>query len=222
MTAFEALYGREPPTLLDYEPRTSPIAAVNDLLSNRTTMLHQLRSNLLRAQQRMSQQTNLHRSDTEFAIDDWVLLHLQPYRQHSMRPRYSPKLAKRYYGPFRITERIGKVAYRLALPLTARIHDIFHVSLLKRCCGQPPFYNIEWPDSFSRFHPLLLPDYVVDTRTIQRQENLISQARVVWKGQDLASSTWEDVTDLVSDYPDFNLEVEVPIERGVMLHQEVT
>ncbi|CAM8902612.1 unnamed protein product [Rhodiola kirilowii] len=55
MTPFEAVYGREPPHLLDYEPRTSPIAAVDDLLSNQTAMLEHLRHNLLCAQQWMTQ-----------------------------------------------------------------------------------------------------------------------------------------------------------------------
>ncbi|WVZ61953.1 hypothetical protein U9M48_011758 [Paspalum notatum var. saurae] len=45
------------------------------------------------------------------------------------------KLAPRYVGPFKISEKCGPVAYRLELPpRLAAVHDIFHVSQLKKCC----------------------------------------------------------------------------------------
>lgn len=48
-----------------------------------------------------------------------------------MPSRMHPKLVARYYGPFKVVQRVGEVAFKLSLPNTARIHPVFHVSQLK-------------------------------------------------------------------------------------------
>ena len=53
----------------------------------------------------------------------------------SQRP--NKKLDHKQYGPFSVLERIGSHAYRLALPETMKIHDVFHVSLLKKYVPNP-------------------------------------------------------------------------------------
>lgn len=71
------------------------------------------------------------RRKISFNVGDWVLVKLQPYRQHSLPLRKNQKLGMRYFGPFEISQRIGSVAYKLILPEHTRIHSVFHVSLLK-------------------------------------------------------------------------------------------
>lgn len=61
------------------------------------------------------------RKDYTFSVGDQVLLKLQPYTQSSIANRPYPKLAYKFYGPYQILERVGKVAY----------HPVFHVSQLK-------------------------------------------------------------------------------------------
>ena len=111
MTPFEAVYGRPPPSLLDYVAGTSKIDAIDGILQSWTELISQLQSNITRAQLRMRNQANAHRTDAEFQIDDWVFVKLQPYRQSSVALRQSHKLSKRFFGLFHIIERIGKVAY---------------------------------------------------------------------------------------------------------------
>lgn len=159
MTPYEVVSGRLPPSLLDYVAGTATIPTVNDLLLQRTSILQALKENLQRAQQRMHDQANTKRRDITFQINDCVYLRLRPYRQTTVAHRQNHKLARRFYGPFRILARIGPVAYHLELPSAACIHDVFHVSKLKCCHGDPPSHLIPLPSQFLNDRPLLQPAF---------------------------------------------------------------
>ena len=135
LTPFEALYGTAPPRLLDYIPSTTQVAAVDTLLHSRQQILSLLKQNLVAAQARMKQHSDLHRTEREFQIGDWVYLRLQPYKQQSVAYRASHKLSPRFFGPFKILQRVGLVAYRLDLPASSCIHPVFHVTCLKAKLG---------------------------------------------------------------------------------------
>lgn len=74
----------------------------------------------------------------EFAVDDWVWLRLQYRQAATIASKAHSKLAPQFYGPYCILKRIGSVAYRLELPVCAKIHNVFHVVLLKSFRGSLP------------------------------------------------------------------------------------
>jgi hypothetical protein len=63
-------------------------------------------------------------------------LRLQPYRQASIKRSRAEKLQPHFFGPYRFSRRIGAVAYELELPQGSKIHNVFHVSYLKKALGQ--------------------------------------------------------------------------------------
>ncbi|MCO5555025.1 hypothetical protein L7F22_008564 [Adiantum nelumboides] len=81
-----------------------------------------------------------HRREVVFSLGDWVLLRFEKARLKKMKgkERLFPKLNMRYYGPFQICDIISDVAYRLKLPESWKIHNAFHVSLLRSYVGDVP------------------------------------------------------------------------------------
>ena len=89
------------------------------------------------------------RTERVFEVGPEVFLKLQPYVQSSVVHRANHKLAFKFYGPYKILERIGEVAYRLKLPDSSRIHPVFHVSQLKQCIKNPGQVQSALPSNFA-------------------------------------------------------------------------
>ena len=123
-----ALYGYHPPSVTSYLRENSKVQAVEDHIEHQQQVLQLLKDNLVLAQNRMKQQANQHCSERIFDVGDWVFLWLQLYKQMSLKQaKKDNKLSPKYYGPYKVFQNIGTMAYKLELPAASRVHPIFHV-----------------------------------------------------------------------------------------------
>lgn len=203
-TPYEVIYGQSPPIHLPYLPGESSSAPVDRSLQAREDVINMLKFHILRAQNRMKQQADSHRSAREFQIGDHVYLKLQPYRQHSLKSRKVPhKLSPRFYGPFRIVDRVGVVAYKLALPDGAAIHNVFHVSQLK-LCPNPSMTTAALPQYLAETGMTKEPEAILDKKMVKRQNRAVTKVLVQWKGQTPDQATWEFYQDFIAKHPNFH------------------
>ena len=135
LTPFQAMYGREPPTLLRFEKGSTPVSTVKQQLIERDQILEELKAQLLRAQAALKKGTDKKRRDVKFKVGDLIYLKSRPYRRKKLATHSNEKLAPRFYGPFAIEQKIGPVAYKLTLPSHCNIHPVFHVSQLHEAKG---------------------------------------------------------------------------------------
>ncbi|CAH9140159.1 unnamed protein product [Cuscuta epithymum] len=199
-TPFQTLYGRAAPTLAQYLPGEFKVAAVADDHEDRNEILRQLRYNLERAQQRMVKVANAKRRDLEFQVGDKVLLKLRPHRQTTVQKRINQKLAPRYFGPFVIIRKLSAVAYKLALPPSAKVHPVFHVSQLKRVTGEHPALA-ELPEDLVVEDPVFVPHDIIASRKM----NGVHQVLVHWEGRPTDEATWMDAADFRGQFPHTSL-----------------
>ncbi|KAK1610510.1 hypothetical protein QYE76_034183 [Lolium multiflorum] len=182
-------------------PAASDQVASGDIeqwLAEREVVMASARQHLLRMQQRMKFQADKNRRERVFAVGDEVFLRLQPYIQSSVVKRANHKLAFKFFGPYKIVERVGEVAYKLELPPTSRVHPVFHVSQLKPCIGPHQQVLSQLPSSTDIFQ---IPVAVLGQRVRQAGFRTVPQALIHWSGMPEDQATWEDIDSLRQQFP---------------------
>lgn len=197
-----------------YDGGHSPIHEVDRTLKTRDEILKELKSHLSHAANQMKQYADFKRRDVEFQVNDHVYLKLQPYRQQSVSRRSSQKLASRYYGPYRVLERVGKLAYKLELPAGSKIHPVFHVSLLKKHIGDIIHVSDSLPLLSDDGDVIMEPAEILDTRWIRNGSRTVQESLVLWKHLPQEDATWENSVELHARFPALNLEDKVPFNGG--------
>jgi len=135
-------------------------------------------------------------------VGDHVFLKVSPLKG-SLRFGQKGKLTPRYVGPFEILQRMGPVAYRLALPPALQgIHDVFYVSNLHRYIPDPshviPHEPLQLKENLTYVEePMRILERIV--RTLQNKT--IPFIKVLWRHHKSATATWEPEHLMRAKYP---------------------
>jgi len=113
------------------------------------------------------------------------------------------KLAPRYVGPFKILRRRGEVAYQLELPTSmSGIHDVFHVSQLKKCLRVPeeqiPLEELTFEGDLTYEE---YPIKILKTAERVTRSRVIKMCKVQWHRYKEEEATWEREDELRQSYP---------------------
>lgn len=187
---YEALFDREPyyaqlPDLFEaFQPE------VVDLLTEWELVSTFLQEQIARAQIRMKNMADKGQSDRSFPVGDQVFLKLQPYAQSSVVNRPYPKLAYKFFGPYKFEEKIWQAAYRLALPAGSAIHPVFHVSQLKAFVPDytPVYSSLPVPVTLDA--AAVQPEVILDWRLVKKGKVARVQALIKWTSLPVEHATW--------------------------------
>ena len=142
------------------------------------------------------------RRDIEYELGERVFLRVALWKG-ILRFRKKGKLAPRYIGPYEVIERIGPVAYRLALPPElSQIHSVFHVSQLRRYRSKPSHILQQQP---IELQPDLTyeeePSQILGREVRQLRSRQIPMVKIQWARHTPAEDTWEVESVMRSRYP---------------------
>ncbi|XP_028082298.1 uncharacterized protein LOC114283631 [Camellia sinensis] len=192
MAPYEALYER---------PCRSPVcwAEVRDksllgpeIVQLATEKIKTIRERLKTAQSRQKSYADNRRRDLEFEMGSHVFVKVTPMKGH---PRFGKrrKLTPRYVGPFQVLEKVGSVAYRVALPPSmSQVHNVFHVSMLQSYLPVPShvidYHQITLDDKLTYDEK---PIRILDRQVKQLQNREIPITKVEWQEHYETEATWE-------------------------------
>ncbi|GAV73529.1 Chromo domain-containing protein [Cephalotus follicularis] len=120
-----------------------------------------------------------------------------------MRLGKKGKLTPRFIGPFEILERVGAVAYRLALPPSlADVHNVFHISMLRKYHPDPS-HVLQWEPLELRTDLSFeeIPIRILDRRIKQLRSKTIPLVKVLWQYHGVEEATWEREDNMQVKYP---------------------
>lgn len=138
------------------------VQVVDSMLVTQDEIIRLLKDNLQIAQHCMKQHANQQHVDREFQVDDMVFLRLQPYRQKYLKIKGPQKLASNFYSAYKVLQCVGLAAYKLELLDSSKIHQVFHVSYLKKVVGLEVRVHIQLPKLAKDGSILVIPKVVLD------------------------------------------------------------
>ena len=148
-------------------------------------------------QDQQKSQADLKQTPKEFHVGEHVFFKVRP-KKSSLRLGSCANLEPRYCGPFEILSKIGQAAYQLALPPNLRVHNVFHIFVLKKYIHDTT-HVINWNDVQVEPEEYFLVelegdflvelDCILERREISLRNRTIGQVKVQWKHLSLEEAT---------------------------------
>jgi hypothetical protein len=195
MRPFEALYSRRCNTPVSWDNPADRTVVGPELLKEMEDQMSKIKQNLKVSQDRQKSYADKNTIHREFKVGDHVFLKVKA-NMSSLKLGSCAELAARFCGPFEILERIGPVAYMIALPTSMSVHNVFYVSLLKKYIPDANHvvdWNVIQVEQEGAFQVHLV--HILDKKIKQIQNRAIGIVKAQW--------TWyrpEDTVMIPSHY----------------------
>ncbi|WCJ18415.1 Transposon Tf2-9 polyprotein [Euphorbia peplus] len=202
MAPYETLYGRRCRTPLCWSEVGGRQLLGPKLVQETSEKIKIIQQSLKEAQDRQKSYADLKRRPIEYDVGDKVFLKVSPWKG-LLRFGKKGKLSPRFIGPYEIVERIGPVAYRLQLPQNlSNIHDVFHVSMLRRYKSDPSHIIQEQPIELSgdlsyKEEPVAI---LAKEEKVLRNK-IVPLVKVLSHRHSREEATWEREEDMRHQYP---------------------
>ena len=206
MAPFEALYGRKCRSPICWDEVTDKILLGPELVERTAADIALIRQRMLTAQSRQKSYADLKRRDVEFSVGDKVFVRVSPSKG-VFRFGKRGKLNPRYVGPFDVLERVGKLAYRLALPPSAHpVHNVFHVSLLHKYVPDES-HILSYDDIEIQSNGTYeeRPIRVLERHVKNLRRKDVPLVRMLWSKngeEEITWETWETEQDMQKRFPE--------------------
>eukprot|EP00257_Ricinus_communis_P013549 XP_015571010.1 uncharacterized protein LOC107260805 [Ricinus communis] len=201
MAPYEALYGRRCRSPVCWDMDGSRQLEGPKLIQETVDNIQIVKKCLKAAQDRQKSYVDKHRSEMEYEVGEKVFLRVSPWKGIIQFGKQG-KLSLRYIGPYEILERVGPLAYRLALPQElSQIHDVFHVSMLRRYRSYPSHIvqesEIQLTEDLSYKEE---PVGILDRQVKKLLNKEIPIVKVKWSRHSPKEATWEVEKDMRVQY----------------------
>jgi hypothetical protein len=175
-----------------------------DIVTEAEEKVKQIQANILAAQSCQKRYTDKRCSPLEFKVGDHVYLRVSPMKG-VRRFGIKGKLAPRYNGPYPIIDKYGSMSYQVELlAKLSEVHNVFHVSQLKRCLKPPTDMIIE--DTIPLELDLTYKTYpikILDQQDRVSRNKTTRFYKIQWNEHSKDEATWECEDFLRANYPEF-------------------
>ncbi|XP_073049513.1 uncharacterized protein [Primulina eburnea] len=174
-----------------------------ELVQETSDVIALIRDRMKTYQSRQKSYADIRRRPLEFEVGDHVFVKIAPLKG-IMRFGRKGKLRPIFIGPFEILHRIGERAYCLALPPDLdRVHNVFHVSMLKKYISNPSHVLRHEPlDLMPNLTYQEVPIQILDRKVKVLRNKEIGIIKILWRNQLVEEATWEPEEEMKQRYPE--------------------